>query len=87
MDGHPAPQGADRIPPTGRLTVTTRQGPGRLERYEMGPVWGRVNFGEDMANRDTVLNDSSIHGQSRLAELLLNAGLSDNEQSEWLMDH
>jgi hypothetical protein len=53
----------------------------------MGPVWGWVNFGEDMANRDTVLNDSSIHGQSRLAELLLNAGLSDNEQSEWLMDH
>jgi len=23
MDGHPAPRGADRIPPTGRLTVTT----------------------------------------------------------------
>jgi len=23
MDGHPAPQGTDRIPPTGRLTVTT----------------------------------------------------------------
>jgi len=23
MDGHPAPQGTDRIPPTGRLTVAT----------------------------------------------------------------
>jgi hypothetical protein len=23
MDGHPGPQGLDRIPPTGRLTVTT----------------------------------------------------------------
>ena len=28
MDGHPAPRGADRIPPTGRLTVARPLSPG-----------------------------------------------------------
>ena len=54
---------------------------------ELGPASGiGAKYYEAMANRDTVLIDSSIQGQARFAELLLNAGLSDNEQSEFSLE-
>ena len=54
---------------------------------EVGPVRGLSNnFDDDMARRDTLLMDSSIQGHVRLAELLLNAGLSDNLQSEFALE-
>ena len=62
-----------------RLEVTTQD--------EMGPVNGVANdFWADFEARDTVVIQSSGHGTVRLAELLLNASLRDNEQDEFQLE-
>jgi hypothetical protein len=57
------------------------------DRDEMPPVNGVTNdFWADFDARDTVLLKSSDHGTVRLAGLLLNAGLEDNEQDEFRLE-
>ncbi len=54
---------------------------------EIGPINGVTNdFWADFENRDTVVVESSDHGMVRLAELLLNVGLADNEQNEFQLE-
>jgi len=57
------------------------------DQDEIGPVNGVTNdFWADFEARDTVVIESSDYGTVRLAELLLNAGLSDNDQDEFQLE-
>ena len=44
------------------------------------------DFWADFETRDTVVVHSSDHGTVRLAELLRNVGLEDNEQDEFQLE-
>ena len=63
MDGHPAAPAADRIPPTGRLTVTTylgvvaRSHPDNADRADRIPPTGRL----------TVISPLAPHPVDRIA--------------------
>ena len=62
-----------------RLEITTQD--------EMGPINGVTNdFWADFEARDTVVIQSSDQGTVRLAELLLNASLEDNDQDEFQLE-
>jgi hypothetical protein len=59
-----------------RLQITTED--------ELGPV-GNANFWREFEDRNTVVVESSDKGTARLAQLLLDAGLEDNIEDEFVL--
>ena len=72
MDGHPVPQGTDRIPPTGRLTVTTPELTGGIDptSTEAKLVFNRfatpVEFERGLNRRRAVAGQASARAGGRV---------------------